>query len=159
MPIDAKSLVLSWHVIYSSKSLNGNNCDTFSASQPFLTCGTSIKLAEFGVTPQQTMSVTTQKMPKTIDLEKKKVFSPKTTDFFRYRGDLLKKFFQAGNPQLSAAGNCNCNYVLFTKFPWPGDSEETFQSSSQAAAYPPVYHTRWRLHTVPLIAERQAGKL
>ena len=24
---------------------------------------------------------------------------------------------------------------------------------------PPVYHTRWRLHTVPLIAERQAGKL
>ena len=24
---------------------------------------------------------------------------------------------------------------------------------------PPVYHTQWRLHTVPLIAERQAGKL
>ena len=24
---------------------------------------------------------------------------------------------------------------------------------------PPVYHTRQRLHTVPLIAERQAGKL
>ena len=24
---------------------------------------------------------------------------------------------------------------------------------------PPVYHTRWRLHTFPLIAERQAMKL
>ena len=24
---------------------------------------------------------------------------------------------------------------------------------------PPVHHTRWRLHTVPLIAKRQAGKL
>ena len=43
--------------------------------------------------------------------------------------------------------------------PWPGDSEGTFRSSSQAATCPSVYHTRWRLHTVPLIAERQAGKL
>ena len=55
--------------------------------------------------------------------------------------------------------NCNCNYILFTKLPWPGDSERTFRSSSQAATCPPVYHTRRRLHTVPLIAERQAGKL
>ena len=55
--------------------------------------------------------------------------------------------------------NCNCNYILFTKMPWPGDSEGTFRSSSQAATCPPVYHTRWRLHTVPLTAERQAGKL
>ena len=54
---------------------------------------------------------------------------------------------------------CNCNYILFTKLPWPGDSEGTFRSSSQAATCPPVYHTRWRLHTVPLIAKRQAGKL
>ena len=59
-----------------------------------------------------------------------------------------------GNVQSS-----NCNYILFTKFPWPGDSEETFRSSSQAATCPPVYHTRWRLHTVPLIADRQAEKL
>ena len=44
--------------------------------------------------------------------------------------------------------------------PWPGDSEGTFRSSSQAATRPPVYHhTRRRLHTVPLIAERQVGKL
>ena len=54
---------------------------------------------------------------------------------------------------------CNCNYILFPKLPWPGDSEGTFRSSSQAATCPSVYHTRWRLHTVPLIAERQAGKL
>ena len=40
----------------------------------------------------------------------------------------------------------NCNYILFTKLPWPGDSEGTFQSSSKAATWPPVYHTRWRLH-------------
>ena len=55
--------------------------------------------------------------------------------------------------------NCNCNYILFTKLPWPGDSEGTFRSSSQAATCPPVYHTLRRLHTVPLIAERQAEKL
>ena len=55
--------------------------------------------------------------------------------------------------------NCDCNYILFIKLPWPGDSEGTFRSSSQAATCPSVYHTRWRLHTVPLIAERQAGKL
>ena len=55
--------------------------------------------------------------------------------------------------------NCNCNYILFTKLPWPGNSEGTFRSLSQAATCPSVYHTRWRLHTVPLIAERQAGKL
>ena len=54
---------------------------------------------------------------------------------------------------------CNCNHILFTKLPWPRDSEGTFRSSSQAATCPPVYHTQWRLHTVPLIAERQAGKL
>ena len=50
--------------------------------------------------------------------------------------------------------------IAFTKLlPWPGDSEGTFRSSSQAATCPPVYHTRRRLHTVPLIAERQARKL
>ena len=49
--------------------------------------------------------------------------------------------------------------ILFTKLPWPGDSEGTFRSSSQAAPCPPVYHTRRKLHTVPLFAERQAEKL
>ena len=53
----------------------------------------------------------------------------------------------------------NCNYILFTKLPWPGDSKGTFRSSSQAATFPPVYHTRWRLHTIPFNAECQAGKL
>ena len=51
------------------------------------------------------------------------------------------------------------NYILFAKLPWPGDSEKTFWSSSQAAYCPPVYRRRWRLNTVPLIAEYQAGKL
>ena len=67
------------------------------------------------------------------------------------------------NPEISVIVfvfcNCICNYILFTKLPWPGDSEGTFRSSSQAAACPPVYHTRRRLHTLPLIAERQAEKL
>ena len=31
--------------------------------------------------------------------------------------------------------------------PWQGNTEETFRSSSQAATSPPVYHTRWRLHS------------
>ena len=35
----------------------------------------------------------------------------------------------------------------------------TFRSSSQAASCPPFYHTRRRLHNVPLIAEPQTGKL
>ena len=54
---------------------------------------------------------------------------------------------------------CNCSYILFTKLPRPWDSKVTFRSSSQAATCPPVYHTRWRLHAVPLIAERQASKV
>ena len=48
---------------------------------------------------------------------------------------------------------------LSLMFPWPGDSEGIFLFLSQATTYPLVYHTQWRLHTVPLIAERQAGKL
>ena len=32
--------------------------------------------------------------------------------------------------------NCNCDYVLFTKLPRPGDSEGTFRSSNQAATCP-----------------------
>ena len=54
---------------------------------------------------------------------------------------------------------CNCNCISFTKLPWPGDSEGTFWSSSQAATCQPVYHTRQRLHTLPLSTERQARKL
>ena len=46
-----------------------------NALQPFLTCGTLIKLAKFGGTPQQTMSGTTQKMQKTMLISKKKGFS------------------------------------------------------------------------------------
>ena len=73
-----------------------------------------------------------------------------------------RSLFAANHSPIATYGNicnCNCNYILFTKLPWPGDSEGTFRSSSQAATCPPVYHTRRRLHTVPLIAERQAGKL
>ena len=54
---------------------------------------------------------------------------------------------------------CNCNYILFCKLPRSGDKEGTLRSLSQAAAYPSVYHTRWRLHAVSYIAERQGGKL
>ena len=43
-----------------------------SAPQPFLTCGTLIKLPGFGGTLQQIMSVTTQKMQKTILISKNK---------------------------------------------------------------------------------------
>ena len=51
----------------------------------------------------------------------------------------------------------SCNYSLFTKLRWPGNSEGTFQYSNQAATCPTVYHTRLRLHTSLFIAERKAG--
>ena len=51
--------------------------------------------------------------------------------------------------------NCNRNYILFTKLPWPENSEGTFHSSS----LPSVYHTRWRLHSHCFFnAERQRRK-
>ena len=54
---------------------------------------------------------------------------------------------------------CNCNYILFNKLPWPGDSKGTYLSSNRASTCPLVYRTRRKLHIVPLIAEGQAGKL
>ena len=54
---------------------------------------------------------------------------------------------------------CKCNYILFTKLSCSGDNKGTFRSSSQAATCPLIYHKCWSLHTVPLIAEHQAGKL
>ena len=79
---------------------------------------------------------------------------------FLYKHNRVKYFWPYYTPFLNEnVRDCNCNYILFTKLPWPGDSEGTFRSSSQAASCPPVYHTRRKLHTVPLIAERQAGKL
>ena len=59
--------------------------------------------------------------------------------------------------ELIAYRNCNC--IFFTMLPWPGDSKWTFRSSTQAVTCPPGCHTRRRLHSVSLIAERQAGKL
>ena len=32
---------------------------------------------------------------------------------------------------------CICNYILFTKLTWPGDSDGNFRSLSQAATYLP----------------------
>ena len=52
-----------------------------------------------------------------------------------------------------------CNYICIRQVPWPGDSEGIFRSLSQAATCPLVYHTRQWFHSVPLIAEHQAGKL
>ena len=49
--------------------------------------------------------------------------------------------------------------MFSAELPWLRDSEETFRSSSQAVAYPTVYHVRWRFQTVPFNAQRQARKL
>ena len=68
-------------------------------------------------------------------------------------------FSSVNNNALADFSWSDCNYILFNKLPWPGDCKGTSRFSSQAATSPPVYHTRWRLHTVPVIAERQAGKL
>ena len=48
------------------------------------------------------------------------------------------------NTGTQTAVPCNCNYILFTKLPWSGDSEGTFRSSSQAATCPP--HTAAASH-------------
>ena len=47
--------------------------------------------------------------------------------------------------------------TIFDRVALAVDNEETFRSSSQAVICPSVYHTRWRRHTVPLIAKRQPG--
>ena len=65
----------------------------------------------------------------------------------------------AGKLLSSYIYHCNCNYILYTNLPWPGDSEGIFRSSGQATTCLPVYHTRRWLHAVPFNAERQAGKL
>ena len=55
-------------------------------------------------------------------------------------------------------------YVILITFYSPSclgqeTAKETFGLRVKLPPAHPVYHTRWRLHTVPLIAERQAGKL
>ena len=62
---------------------------------------------------------------------------------FKFRVDLISKFVSAhwdhagfgyGLHRQNVAHSCtNCNYILFTKLSWPGDSKGTFWSSSQAA--------------------------
>ena len=52
-----------------------------------------------------------------------------------------------------------CNYIYSPSCLGQETAKGPFGLSSQAAPCSPVYHTWWRLHTVPLIAERQAGKL
>ena len=49
-------------------------------------------------------------------------------------------FFDSFDPRFRI--NCYCNHSLFTKLPWPGDSEETFRFPSRATVCLPVYHTR-----------------
>ena len=49
------------------------------------------------------------------------------------------------------SNNCCYDYILFTKLPWPGDSERAFWSSSQATTYPFVYHTVRRRLTLSLL--------
>ena len=55
--------------------------------------------------------------------------------------------------------NCNCDYIFIHRVAYARTQQSTFRSLSQAATYSLVYHTRWKLHTVPYNAERQAGKL
>ena len=61
-----------------------------SAPQPFLTCGTRIKLAERWHTATNNVNDNTNHTKNNIDV-KKMVFSPETIDFYHYRGDLKKR--------------------------------------------------------------------
>ena len=46
------------------------------------------------------------------------------------------------------------DYILFTRSPWPGDSEGTF---GVRVNLPPAYQTRWRLHTVSFMLNVNQG--
>ena len=50
--------------------------------------------------------------------------------------------------------------IIFVKtFDLQFSQETAKESFGLRVKLPPVYHIRWRLHTVPFIAERQVGKL
>ena len=52
------------------------------------------------------------------------------------------------DPALAFAAQTKyCNYSLFAKLPWPGDSKGSFRSSSLTTTYPPIYpHMMASLH-------------
>ena len=53
----------------------------------------------------------------------------------------------------------NCNYIFYSPSCRGQETVKGFlRSSSQAVTCLSVYHTRWRLYTIPFIAERQAKK-
>ena len=48
-----------------------------------------------------------------------------------FRGNsciLLQHFFIQKPCNIDFESCCNCNYILFTKLPWPEDSDGTFRS-------------------------------
>ena len=56
----------------------------------------------------------------------------------------------------------NCNYIFYSPSCLGQETAKGpfgLRVKLPPAQCPPVYHTRRRLYTVPLIAERQAGKL
>ena len=55
--------------------------------------------------------------------------------------NVVESWFDSGTGNALLCRNCNCNYILFTKLPWPGDSEVTFRSSGQAAPPTCLPHT------------------
>ena len=60
-----------------------------------------------------------------------------------------KKFVCDKNKYFLRCLCCNCCYILFNKLPWSRESERTFRFRVKLphAQCPPVYHTRWRLHS------------
>ena len=48
---------------------------------------------------------------------------------------------------------------FFSELSWARESEGSFRSYGHAATCPPVYHMRWRLHTVPFSTERQSREV
>ena len=64
------------------------------------------------------------------------------------------------HPKVFGNSNQNVNVInFFLSFLGQETAKKLLGLFSQAALCPPVYHTRGMLHTVPFIAECQAGKL
>ena len=47
---------------------------------------------------------------------------------------------------------------LVSKLSWSGDGEGAFRSLSQTTTFIPVYHTHWRLYTVPFYCGTLSGE-
>ena len=86
---------------------------------------------------------------------------PQNSPPLRISGYAPERRFYHNEYRLHYTVITNCNYIFVITFYLPSClGQETAKGPfGLRVKLPPVYHTQRKLHTVPLIAERQAGKL